>query len=182
MQKIFLNRIENRSHGKTISICQSGFGEDAWIQLQPLSTTNFSWEHPYGQKFIDAKVAGNDSNSVWKLNLERNGLISAEEQELGLRFLVVEMDDITVARFMDGRTPGSSSHEEITSPTLTGIHENSQIKSMVQNNAAPVELMIELGVVGVSVVDQRPKEISYLYLERVSISYSTGYDGGTTSR
>ncbi|KAK9984845.1 hypothetical protein SO802_034370 [Lithocarpus litseifolius] len=175
-------RIENRSRGKTISIRQSGFGEDAWIQLQPLSTANFSWEDPYGQKFIDAKVAGNDSNSVWKLNLERNGLISTEEQELGMHFLVVEMDDITVARFMDGRTPGSSSHEEITSPTLTGIHGNSQIQSMVQNNAAPVELIIELGVVGVSVVDQRPKEMSYLYLERVSISYSTGYDGGTTSR
>ncbi|XP_065619172.1 uncharacterized protein LOC112023786 [Quercus suber] len=174
-------RIENRSRGKTISIRQSGFGEDSWIQLQPLSTTNFSWEDPYGQKFIDAKVAGNDSNNVWKLNLERNGLISSEEQELGLRFLVVEMDDITVARFMDGRTPGSSSHEEITSPTLTGIHGNSQIQSMVQNNAAPVELIIELGVVGVSVVDQRPKEVSYLYLElpnkRVRLLYGPPMDG-----
>ena len=178
MQNIFLNRIENRSLSKAISIRQSGFSEDTWIQLQPLSTTNFSWEDPYGQKFIDAKVFGNDSNGVWKLNLETNTLISAEEQELGLLCLVVEMGDVKFARFIDDRTLGSSSHEEIKSPTLG----NSHIQSMMQNNAAPVELIIELGVVGVSVVDQRPKELSYLYLERVFVSYSTGYDGGTTSR
>jgi vacuolar protein sorting-associated protein 13A/C len=182
IRNILLNRIENRARGKIISICQSGFGEDAWIQLQPLSTTNFSWEDPYGQKFIDAKVAGNDSGSVWKLDLERTGLISAEEPELGLQFLVVEMGDIKVARFMDDRTSGSSSHKEIRYPTHTGIWGNTHMQSKKLNNAAPIEIMIELGVFGVSVIDHRPKELSYLYLERVFISYSTGYDGGTTSR
>ncbi|KAE8055526.1 hypothetical protein FH972_012359 [Carpinus fangiana] len=175
-------RIENRALGKIISLRQSGFGEDAWIQLQPLSTTNFSWEDPYGQKIIDAKVVGNDSGSVWKLDLERTGLISAEEPELGLQFLVVEMGDIKVARFMDDRTLGSSSHKEIRCPLPSGNWGNIHMQSKKQNNAAPIEIIIELRVFGVSVIDHRPKELSYLYLERVFMSYSTGYDGGTTSR
>ncbi|KAK1286591.1 hypothetical protein QJS10_CPB20g01337 [Acorus calamus] len=52
----------------------------------------------------------------------------------------------------------------------------------VQNDAVPLELIVELGVVGISVIDHRPKELLYLYLERVFISYSTGYDGRNTSR
>ncbi|XP_042953951.1 uncharacterized protein LOC122290372 isoform X2 [Carya illinoinensis] len=162
-------RIENRALHKTISIRQSGISEDAWIQLQPLSTTSFCWEDPYGERFIDAKVVGNDINCVWKLDLERIGLVSAEEQELQLKFLVFEMGNVKVARFMEDGT-------------LTGIWGNYHIQSKMQNDAAPVELMIELRVFGVSVVDHIPKELSYLYLERVLISYSAGYDGGKTSR
>nr|GEW79812.1 hypothetical protein [Tanacetum cinerariifolium] len=63
--------------------------------------------------------------------------------------------------------------------------ENWKIANMPnteQKNSSPLELIVELGVVGVSLVDHRPKELCYLYLERVFISYSTGYDGGTTSR
>lgn len=150
--------------------------------MQPFSTTNFAWEDPYGQRDIDAKVVGYDSTSVWKLNLERAGLVSAEEPELGLQLLLVEMGDIKVARFMDLSSSGSSSDQESRCPTLAGIWGNSIAQTKMQNNAAPVELTIELGVVGISVVDHRPKELSYLYLERVFISYSTGYDGGTTSR
>lgn len=173
-----MNRIENRTISKTISIRQSGFGEDAWIPLEPLSTSTFAWEDPYGQKLLDAKIDGHGSAGVWRLDLERTGLYSAVEVELGLQFHVLEIGDIKVARFTEDRA--SSSHE-IRSLT-PGNWGNSQMQRETQSTSTPMELIIELGVVGVSVVDHRPKELSYLYMERVFVSYLTGYDGGTTSR
>lgn len=175
-------RIENRSVSKTISICQSGFGDDASILLEPLSTTNFSWEDPYGLKVIDAKVHCDNIIAVYKFNLESTGECSVGEGPLRLKFHVVEMGDIKVARFTDDWTLGSSSHEEIRFLTPAGNWGNSHMQSRMQNNVAPVELIIELGVFGISIIDHRPKELLYLYLESVSISYSTGYDGGTTNR
>lgn len=173
-------RMENRTISKTISFRQSGFGNDAWIRLEPLSTTNFSWEDPYGQRLIDAKVDGNTSIAVLKLDMEKIGLFSVEEG--GLQFCLVDMGDIKVARFIDVETSRSSSYEEIRLMTPSGNWGNPRMQSKMQNNTTPVEIVIELGVVGVSVVDHRPKELSYLYLERVFVSYSTGYDGGSTSR
>ncbi|PQQ07890.1 uncharacterized protein Pyn_00513 [Prunus yedoensis var. nudiflora] len=170
-------RIENRTDCKTISIRQSGFGEDAWITIAPLSTTNFSWEDPYGQKFIQAKVGSELEIGPWELDLERTGICYAEEG-LGLQFHVIETSDIKVARFTNTTTSGTSSHRQ-----LAGNWGHSHMPNTTQNNGAtPVELIIEFGVVGVSIIDHRPKEVSYLYFERVFVSYSTGYDGGTTAR
>ncbi|GKU95669.1 hypothetical protein SLEP1_g9000 [Rubroshorea leprosula] len=164
-------RIENRTN-KTICICQSGFSEYAWTQLQPLSTTNFSWEDPYGQKVIDAKIDVDSDIGVQQIDFKKAGLCSAVG-ESGMHFHVIEMGDIVVARFTGDGTLGLSSHEEISSVTSTG---------KLQASTTPIEIIIELGVVGVSVVDHRPKELCYLYLESVSVAYSTGYEGGVTSR
>ncbi|KAK4844286.1 hypothetical protein QYF36_018501 [Acer negundo] len=173
-------RIENRTNSKRITIRQSGFDEDAWIQLEPLSTSTFSWEDPYGQKIIDAKIDNHGSMSVWKLDMEKNELYSAEEGELGLQFHVIEMGDFKIARFTEVRT--SSSNDEIRSLAPMGNWGSFHMQEEMQHNSTPIELIVELGVVGVSVVDHRPMELSYLYLERVFVSYSTGYDGGATSR
>ncbi|WVZ11745.1 hypothetical protein V8G54_016275 [Vigna mungo] len=78
--------------------------------------------------------------------------------------------------------PSSSSNEEIRGPVTSGKGGVSGAQDEMQSSVTPFELLIELGVVGISLVDHRPKELSYLYLERVSLTYSTGYDGGKTSR
>ncbi|KAM6557396.1 hypothetical protein CsatB_004415 [Cannabis sativa] len=175
-------RIENRSRNQAISIRQSGFDEDTWVHLQPLSTTNFSWEDPYGQQFVDAKVNSGSIVDVWKLDLESVGLHAAENDELGLRFHVVEIADTKVIWFTDKRDSGSISCEEIRLLALARKWEHSYTQTNVQNNTSPIEIIIELGVIGISIIDHKPKELSYIYLERVFISYLTGYDGGTTSR
>lgn len=176
---IAFNRLENRTKDKALSIRQSGFGEDSWIQLKPLSTTNFSWEDPYGDKFLDAKLSDDDRNAIWKLDLERAGLCSAE---FGLQLHVIDGGNIKIAKFRDEMRLSSSSFEEIRDPTPTEKLGVSAVHGEMQNSVTPFELSIELGVVGISMVDQRPKELSYLYLERVFLTYSTGYDGGRTSR
>ncbi|XVF52445.1 hypothetical protein PTKIN_Ptkin05aG0018700 [Pterospermum kingtungense] len=166
-------RIENRTIDKTICICQSGFGEWEWISVGALSTANFSWEDPYGQKVIDAKIDGDNINRVWKIDLGMAGEFSTGEGEPGMHFYVFEIGSIKVVRFTDEWTWKLRSHEDTRSLTAA---EKPQI------DVTPIEIIIELGVVGVSVVDHMPKELFYLYLERVFISYSTGYDGGSTSR
>lgn len=176
---IACNRIENRTTGKALSIRQSGFGEDSWIPLNPFSSTNFSWEDPYGDKFLDAKLSEEDSSAIWKLDLERTGLCSAE---FGMQLHVFDVGDIIVAKFRDDKMLGTSSFDEIRDPTPTEKWGVSSAHAEMQNSVTPFELIIELGVVGISMVDHRPKELSYLYLERVSLAYSTGYDGGRTSR
>ncbi|KAF8380625.1 hypothetical protein HHK36_028114 [Tetracentron sinense] len=82
----------------------------SYIWLQPLSTTNFSSEDPYGQRLIDAEIHIGSSIAVQKFGLE-----------------------MTVSK--------------------------------MQNNAAPVELIVEMRVVGISVIDHRPRALSCLYLE-----------------
>ncbi|CAI9287577.1 unnamed protein product [Lactuca saligna] len=57
-----------------------------------------------------------------------------------------------------------------------------KVKGYFNNEILFLTIIVELGVVGVSLVDHRPKELAYFYLERVYVSYSTGYDSGTTSR
>lgn len=176
---IACNRIENRTSDKALSIRQSGFGEESWIQLQPLSTTNFSWEDPYGDKFLDAKLSDEDTNAIWKLDLERTRSCSAE---FGMQLHVIDGGDIIIAKFRDDKMLTSGSFEEIRDQTPTEKCGVSSVHAEMQNSVTPFELIIELGVVGISMVDHRPKELSYLYLERMFLTYSTGYDGGRTSR
>lgn len=114
--------------------------------------------------------------------MERVGLCAAENEELGLQFHVVEMADIKVVWFTDKRDSGSNSSEEIRCLPLVGKWEHSYTQTKIQDNTSPIELVVELAAIGVSIIDHRPKELSYFYLERVFISYSTGYDGGKTSR
>ncbi|XP_021892866.1 uncharacterized protein LOC110810873 isoform X2 [Carica papaya] len=174
-------RIENRTTDKTIGIRQSGFGDKSWIQLESLSTTNFSWEDPYGQKVIDAKIDSGFSSRICKIDMESIGLSSEVQRELGMQFHVVETGDIKVLKFTNDCIPASSG-EGNSSVVASGNLGNSQLQSVTESDITTLELIVELGVVGISVIDHRPKELSYLYLEKVFVSYSTGYDCGTTSR
>lgn len=176
-----LDRIENRTKRKVIRLRQSGFCNDAWIQLLPLSTTNFSWENPYGQKLIDAEIYSGNSSRVWKFDLEKSGFCS-ESDGLGLLFRVIDMADVRVARFIDEGAALLSSKEGSMSLAEVGNLGSSHIQNQMQENGSHLQVTVELGAIGVSIVDHRPREVLYLYLDRVFISYSTGYDGGTTSK
>ncbi|GJX33564.1 pleckstrin domain superfamily protein [Tanacetum coccineum] len=175
-------RIENRTTSKIVRFCQSGINDAVWISLEPHASTKFSWVDPYGQKSIDTEVHSDSQVSLCELKMDNSGECQKCGEGTGVVFHVVEMGNIKVARFVDDQTTESLS--DGLGRSLVSF-ENWKIANMPnteQKNSSPLELIVELGVVGVSLVDHRPKELCYLYLERVFISYSTGYDGGTTSR
>lgn len=117
-----------------------------------------------------------------KLDLEKSEFFPADNGGPGLLFHTIEVGDIKVARFLDDWALGINADEISASLVPAENMRNSSLHNKAEENATPLELIVEFGVVGVSLVDHKPKELSYLYLERVFISYSTGYDGGTTSR
>lgn len=166
-----------------IKFRQSGLSDDAWVQLQPLSTTNFSWDDPCGEKLLDVSLCSGTNISVQKFSLEKTGECFPDEWGQSVQLVVVEMGDIKIARFTDDqRILELCSRENVNLLTCVGNWGTTSMQSKMQNNSAPLELIVDLGVVGISVIDHRPRELLYMYLERVFISYSTGYDGGNTSR
>ncbi|KAI3710546.1 hypothetical protein L2E82_40329 [Cichorium intybus] len=175
-------RIENRTASKVVRIRQSGLDTDDWIRLEPRASTKFSWMDPYGEKFIDAEVDNNNQVTICKLDMDKLGVSSECGEETGLLFHIVEMGNIKVARFVDDVATGSRSEGLSRSLASFENWKSANMPTTEQETAAPLEVIVELGVVGVSLVDHRPKELAYFYLERVFVSYSTGYDSGTTSR
>lgn len=172
------DRIENRT-SKIVRFRQSGINDAAWIRLEPRASTQFSWVNPYGQKSIDTEVHSDTQVSLCELNMENSGECKKCGEGAGVLFHFVEMGNIKVARFVDDESRSDGLGRSLAA------FENWKIANMPnteKENSSPLELIVELGVVGVSLVDHRPKELCYLYLERVFISYSTGYDSGTTSR
>ncbi|KAK6146409.1 hypothetical protein DH2020_020278 [Rehmannia glutinosa] len=173
---VLLFWIENRTRNNTIRVRQTGFGDDAWIQLQPLSTANFSWEDPYGQAVIDTEVSGGSNTGIYKFDLDKAGFSSIDDNS-GLCLHVANIGDIKVVRFVNLDTLLSKSKEGRGSLMLGGNWGNTRIQAKMPEQGSPLELILELGVIGISVVDHRPRELAYLYVEKLFLSYSTGYDG-----
>ncbi|CAA0838075.1 pleckstrin homology (PH) domain-containing protein [Striga hermonthica] len=176
-------RIENRTRNKAMRVRQAGFGDDAWILLEPLSTANFCWEDPYGQRVIDVEVYAGDDIGSYKFDLDKAGLSSVDEYS-SLFLHVANEGDIKVVRFVDLHGLLPRSREASGSLMLEGNRGNTRIQAKMPDpdQKSPLELIVELGVIGISVVDHRPREIAYFYMEKLFISYSAGYDSGTTSR
>ncbi|KNA21084.1 hypothetical protein SOVF_046540 [Spinacia oleracea] len=170
-------RIENRTR-KTISIRQSGFADEYLIRLTPWSTTDFSWDDPYGQKSFDVSVYSDSGVSTSTLNLETAATCSLEGA--GVQFQLTDTGKFTVARFTEEQASRLST--EGNDQIMIENGESLQMQRIVRNTVPPFELTVELGVLGLSVMDHRPRELSYLYLERVYVAYSTGCDGGTSNK
>lgn len=180
---------------RTIRIRQSGLVDDAWILLEPHSTTMFSWDDPYGEKLLDvcinsqpesleklldAGINSQPGSLVQNISLEKIVDSMIQLRAHGMRFQVMEFGDIKIVRFTDDKEALLTN--EKTEPAPTGRPSSSSLHIEAETSPGPLELIIELGIVGVSLIDHRPRELLYLYLEKVFVSYSTGYDAGTTSR
>ncbi|XP_062205491.1 uncharacterized protein LOC133907454 isoform X2 [Phragmites australis] len=174
-------RIENRTSSTTISTRQSGLGEDTWIQVKPLSTRKYSLDDPYGQKVIDVGIQKGEVTCVLCVDLENPVGSSTSFREHDIEFSVIETIDIKILKFTDY----IRRQEEVYGLPGSELidHQASALKkNETEPGARPLELIVELGVVGISLIDHKPRELLYLHLQKVFISYMTGYDSGTTSR
>lgn len=118
---------------------------------------------------------------MYKFDLNKYGFSSIDDN-FGLFLHVANIGDIKVVRLVNMDQLLSRSKEGSGSLMLGGCWGNSHIQAKMPEQGSPMELILELGVVGISIVDHKPRELAYLYMEKFFISYSTGYDGGTTSR
>lgn len=148
--------------------------------MKPLATRRYSWDDPYGQKVIDVTIDKGDDTCVLCVDLENPTGSSTGFRENGLMFNL-ETSEIEILKFADY----SRKEEEgygVPGSELT-VHQGSALKeNETEPGAGPLELIVELGVVGISLIDHKPRELLYLHLQKVFISYMTGYDSGTTSR
>jgi vacuolar protein sorting-associated protein 13A/C len=147
--------------------------------VKPHATRKYSWDDPYGQKVIDVSIDKGDDTCVLCVDLENPIGSSTSFREHGLMF-TVDTSDIKILKFADYirkeevyGLPGS----ELTDHQGSSLKENE-----TEPGAGPLELIVELGVVGISLIDHKPRELLYLHLQKVFVSYLTGYDFGTTSR
>ncbi|XP_073000916.1 uncharacterized protein [Typha latifolia] len=175
-------RIENRMNHMIIHARQSGLDENAWIHLRPLSTTKFAWEDPYGRRLLDVAIQSGDETYIHCVSLEKPMDSCAELRARGIRLHIMDYGDIKIVQFADDRIISQMGQHEQSDSNLIYHSVSSSSQNEMQSNTAPLELIVEIGVIGLSLVDHRPRELLYLYLERVFISYSTGYDSGKTSR
>lgn len=175
-------RIENRTMSTTIKIRQSGLDNDSWITVKCLSTTKFSWDNPYGEKHLDICISADTPRYVQNINLEKLMDSMKELKANGLKLQFLEFGDTKIARFLDDNKTLSACSDEMREPSKTDRSSSSSLWNETGSSTAPLELIVELGIVGVSLIDHRPRELLYLYLEKLFFSYSTGYDAGTTSR
>ncbi|ONK73416.1 uncharacterized protein A4U43_C04F31270 [Asparagus officinalis] len=175
-------RMENRTRSTIIKIRQSGLDDDAWTILNPLSATKFSWDDPYGQKLLDVGISGERQSYIPNISLEKLMDSIAELKAHGMKVRCIEFGDTKILRFIDDEKTLLLSTDEKAGPAKTDSSSSSSLGNEIESSSAPLEFIIELGIVGISLIDNRPRELLYLYLEKVFVSYSTGYDAGTTSR
>ena len=153
-------------------------GNDAWQLLKPLSTMNFVWEDPYGQHLLDVLVEHTGISSILTVEIDKVGDFYPQDGSITtvICIRVIEVHDIKVVMFFDDkRNPQKIYTAEENAQAANAVESVFQVQSRTQSSTTPLEIILEVGAMGVSIVDQTPKEILYLYLQRVFISYSTGY-------
>uniref|UniRef100_J3N503 PH domain-containing protein n=1 Tax=Oryza brachyantha TaxID=4533 RepID=J3N503_ORYBR len=171
-------RIENRTNNTAIGIRQSGLREDSWIQVKPLSTRKYSWDDPYGHTTFDVNIQQGDVTLFQCVDLENPDESSTGFREHHLKLSIVETADVKILKFVDyPRRQEGEYRSDLGDQQASPVMQNE-----TDTGAALLELIVELGVVGASLIDHKPRELLYLHLQKVFISYMTGYDSGTTSR
>ncbi|CAH1448993.1 unnamed protein product [Lactuca virosa] len=125
----------------------------------------------------------------WWLEEAMNKMNEEEQYEGGLEKVGMELGKRKVKGYFNNEilflTVSQSLNVQQLRQDIWGFLSRSKLNGSYETGIAllaPLEIIVELGVVGVSLVDHRSKELAYFYLERVFVSYSTGYDSGITSR
>ncbi|XP_078437793.1 pleckstrin homology (PH) domain-containing protein isoform X2 [Wolffia australiana] len=172
-------RIENRVVEK-VNIRQSTLGDDAWISLQPFSSTNFAWENPYGPTLVDICILKGTNLIGQNVSLENSGSCRNGLHEAGYDFDFIELRGMRIFRLV-------KIEKEFTDDLrgqCTNESTSRDIQSCVgrEKSSSPMEIAIDLGVVGISLIDHKPRELLYLRLEKVFLSYSPSYNGGSSTR
>ena len=174
-------RIENRIADMKINIRQSTLGDDSWVTVHPLSSISYALEAPNGPTLVDIYIQNGNNTTSQTISLESIPGWDAGLCKEGFYLYGVDCGDVKIVRILNIKKELAEKLEKHHADESTSNGDN---KSCIEKkpSASPVELVIDLGVVGISLVDHRPRELLYLSLEKVFLSYFSNYNGGNTSR
>lgn len=144
---------------------QKGLGDEAWQFLQPCSASSYVWENLEGEQLLEVLIAksGISAMETYDINKPGKHYIRERSHSLGYYCEVLEVGSVKVVKVCEFIKNQQSSRGD------------EAVDSNESSPSSQMEVQLELGQLGVSLIDQKLREFVYLCMEKVSFTYVTGY-------
>lgn len=173
-------RLENHMKHIKIQYRQSGLDDGAWQFLQPGSADLYAWENPCGEQLLEVLTVGDHISTSEKFDITRTGDHYPSEEDMSVSFYcqVLEIGDVKVVRFSQiGKRRSQTTHCEGQGASTRSASSSKSLPVEADGSSSQLEIQLELGQVGFSMIDLKPRELLYLYMEKLSFFYALGYVG-----
>ncbi|KAG0557949.1 hypothetical protein KC19_11G167800 [Ceratodon purpureus] len=176
-------RVENRTGHVKIKYRQLGLDENAWKIVRPHSSATFAWENPLGEKRLEVIQDGRDASQSAEVDIDKMGdhpIISADNSDSYVCVRVLNAPETEVVRFFDPevrvQSKENAGDDEIEQAVPTQGATEPMQDEQERRPEAPSQMQITVGVgkFGLSIVDQQPRELVFLVMEKVDVVYATG--------
>ncbi|XP_047948182.1 uncharacterized protein LOC125194160 isoform X1 [Salvia hispanica] len=177
-------RIENHSFFLPIQFRQVNGSSDSWRSLLPNASASFSWEDLGRERCLELLVDGDDPLSSQKYNIDEikdhQPIPVAGGPRRNLRVTIIREEKVNVVKISDwmpeNETPvplnrSASSVQQI-------CESNYQLEPPPLVSESEFHFSLDVGELGLSIVDHTPEEILYLSLKTFVLSYATGLGSG----
>ncbi|MCO5611230.1 hypothetical protein L7F22_065481 [Adiantum nelumboides] len=172
-------RLENRMRNMELHYRQKGSSDEDWQILQPCSASLYVWENLEGEQLLEVLVSQAGVSNCETYDINKPGKYYHQQ---GSSFNncfceILEVGTVKVVKFCElNKNPRNQE------PSTSGTAEPSQILTVDVNGSSSssrMEMQLELGQLGISLIDLKLRELLYLYMEKVSFVYATGYAGNS---
>ncbi|KAI5072395.1 hypothetical protein GOP47_0012501 [Adiantum capillus-veneris] len=170
-------RFENRMRDMELQYRQKGSSDENWQLLQPCSASLYVWENLEGEELLEVLVAQDGVSDCETYDINKPGKYYHQQMSCLKNYFceILEVGSVKVVKFCEF---SENSHEK--EPSTSGTAEPSQPLTVDVNpssSSSRMEVQLELGQLGISLIDLKLRELLYLYMEKVSFVYATGYAG-----
>ncbi|XP_024403056.1 uncharacterized protein [Physcomitrium patens] len=184
-------RVENRTSQMRLKFRQLGLDESAWRSVRPHSSATFAWEDLQGEKVLEVSQEGSDASQIVRIDLDKLGdhpLFNGNAfVSFNICVRIVESSEAKVVKFFDSEI-GTQEYESADNSEIEQLLPTHGATESIQDDQercydAPSQTEIALGIgkFGLSIVDQQPRELVFLSMEKVDIVFASGL-GDNVSR
>ncbi|XP_024524741.1 uncharacterized protein LOC9654875 isoform X2 [Selaginella moellendorffii] len=159
-------RIENRTRQKRLRFRQLGTSGDDWELLYPNCTRSFALKHPSGQHILELLPEGVPEDKIHKYDLDK--LEETSTLDVHIRGLVLH--GFKLIKLTDSDEKQQEPSEAVEDEQLLQPKEATD----------QLKIVLDIGKLGFSIIDQRPQEIFYLYMENFKFSILNSFQENTT--
>ncbi|KAG9136747.1 hypothetical protein Leryth_004514 [Lithospermum erythrorhizon] len=176
-------RIENRSLFLAVCFRQVGGTSDSLRRLPPNAAVSFSWEDLGRERMLELLIDGMDPMSAQKYNIDEPSnhqqLLENGTDSRALCVGVIKEEKMHVVKIRDWSAKRISRgilHSSLSQVTAT----NTSAQQAVSSTECEFHVIVEVGELGLSIVDHTPEEILYFSIQNLLLSYSTGLGSGVS--